>query len=125
MTAPTILVVDDEQHLLDTVHFILSTHGYRVLTARSGEEALGRLESLRAAGRRPDLILTDLQMPGQTGLELIARLRAGEERAPILAMTGFNDPQTARRLEAAGCTCCLEKPFEEEQLLERIRELLK
>jgi CheY-like chemotaxis protein len=119
----TILVVDDESHMLDTIQFILQSNGYAAVTARSGEEALERLAWLRAEGRRADLILTDIQMPGPTGLELIERLRETGEQAPVLVMTGYSDQKTARRLRERGIEHFLDKPFEEEELLRRIREL--
>jgi len=125
MSGRTILLVDDEQHLLDTVQFILAAHRYRVVTAHNGEEAIAQLHRLRAGGEQADLILTDLQMPGASGPELIERLRTAAERTPILVMTGYTDRETARKLSASGCACCLDKPFEEEELLARIRELLE
>jgi CheY-like chemotaxis protein len=119
----TILVVDDESHMLDTIRFILESNGYAAVTARSGEEALERLAALRAQGRRVDLILTDIQMPGPTGLELIERLAESGERAPVLVMTGYNDQETTRRLRERGIQHFLDKPFEEEELLSRVRAL--
>ena len=123
MTPKTILVVDDESHMLDTIQFILQSNGYAALPARGGEEALERLAAWKAAGRRVDLILTDLQMPGPSGLELVQRLRDAGERAPVLVMTGYNDQETTRRLRERGIEHFLDKPFEEEQLLRRVREL--
>ena len=123
MNPKTILVVDDESHMLDTIQFILQSNGYAAVTARGGKEALERLAVLRAAGRRVDLILTDLQMPGPTGLELVQRLRDAGVQAPVLVMTGYNDQETARRLRERGIEHFLDKPFEEGELLRRIREL--
>jgi len=120
----TILVVDDESHMLDTIQFILQAEGYAVVTARSGEEALESLSRLRAEGRRVELILTDIQMPGATGLELIERLAESGERAPVLVMTGYNDPETTRKLREHGYGNFLDKPFEEEELLRRVRQLV-
>jgi CheY-like chemotaxis protein len=119
----TILVVDDESHMLDTIRFILESNGYAAVTARSGGEALERLAALRAQGRRADLILTDIQMPGPTGLELIERLAESGEQAPVLVMTGYNDQETTRRLRERGIQHFLDKPFEEEELLSRVRAL--
>jgi CheY-like chemotaxis protein len=119
----TILVVDDESHMLDTIQFILQSNGYRAVTARGGEEALERLAGLRAEGGRVDLILTDIQMPGPTGLELIELFRKAGERAPVLVMTGYNDQETTRRLRERGIEHFLDKPFEEEELLRRVRQL--
>jgi CheY-like chemotaxis protein len=120
----TILVVDDESHMLDTIQFILQSNGYQTVTARGGEEALERLIGLRAEGRRVDLILTDIQMPGPTGLELIELFREAGEQAPVLVMTGYNDQETTRRLRERGIEHFLDKPFEEEELLRRVRELV-
>lgn len=125
MTPKTILVVDDESHLLDTIQFILQSNGYAALPARGGEEALERLAALKAAGGRVDLILTDLQMPGPTGLELVQRLRDAGVQAPVLVMTGYNDQETARRLRERGIEHFLDKPFEESELLRRVRELVQ
>jgi CheY-like chemotaxis protein len=119
-----ILVVDDESHMLDTIQFILQSNGYLTVTARSGEEALERLIGLRAGGRHLDLILTDIQMPGPTGLELIELFREAGEQAPVLVMTGYNDQETARRLRERGIEHFLDKPFEEEELLRRVRQLV-
>jgi CheY-like chemotaxis protein len=119
----TILVVDDESHMLDTIQFILQSNGYLTVMARGGEEALERLVGLRAQGRRIDLILTDIQMPGPTGLELIELFREAGEQAPVLVMTGYNDRETTRRLRERGIEHFLDKPFEEEELLRRIRQL--
>jgi CheY-like chemotaxis protein len=124
VTPKTILVVDDESHLLDTVQFILQSNGYTALPARGGEEALERLAAWRAAGGRVDLILTDLQMPGPSGLELVQRLRDAGVQAPVLVMTGYNDQETARRLRERGIEHFLDKPFEEGELLRRVRELV-
>ena len=123
MGPKTILVVDDESHMLDTIQFILQSNGYLTVTARGGEEALERLVGLRAQGRRIDLILTDIQMPGPTGLELIELFREAGEQAPVLVMTGYNDRETTRRLRERGIEHFLDKPFEEEELLRRIRQL--
>ena len=124
MAPKIILVVDDEPHMLDTIQFILQSNGYEALTARSGGEALKRLAGLRAEGRRVDLVLTDIQMPGPTGLELIELFRKSGEQAPVLVMTGYSDQETARRLRERGIEHFLDKPFEEEELLRRIRALV-
>ncbi len=123
MGPKTILVVDDESRMLDTIQFILQSNGYRAVTARGGEEALERLAGWRAEGGRVDLILTDIQMPGPSGLELIELFRKAGEQAPVLVMTGYNDRETTRRLRERGIEHFLDKPFEEEELLRRVRQL--
>jgi CheY-like chemotaxis protein len=118
-----ILVVDDEQHMLLTVQFILQSAGYAVRTARSGEEALEVIGSCSATCEGFDLILTDIQMQGMTGLQLIDSLRASGIEAPVLVMTGYGNDESVRELRRKGCTEFLEKPFDEEDLLRKVRQL--
>ena len=118
-----ILVVDDEQHMLLTVQFILQSAGYAVRAASSGEEALELARSCRATGQGFDLILTDVQMQGITGFQLIDSLRASGIEAPVLVMTGYGNDESVRELRRKGCTEFLEKPFDEEDLLRKVRQL--
>jgi CheY-like chemotaxis protein len=119
-----ILVVDDEENMLRTVQFILESARYRVHTARNGGEALERIRSHRESGGTFDLILSDIQMPGLTGLELIDEIRSLGVGAPILVMTGYGNREIAEELRRRGCTEFLDKPFEQEELLDRVRGLI-
>lgn len=122
---PTILVVDDEQNMLLTVEFILEAAGYALRTAGSVAEALASLELLESEDRGPNLLITDIQIPGATGLDLLQELRRSRPGLPVLAMTGYWSAELARKLAELGCDQWIEKPFEEEQLLEKVRELLE
>ena len=104
------------------VQFLLEAAGYRLLTAASAAEALHRLERSAAT---PDLLITDIQMPGTTGLELLEALRRLRPDLPVLVMTGYWSGELGRRLSALHCEQWIEKPFEEEQLLEKVREMLR
>jgi CheY-like chemotaxis protein len=123
MKRPLILVVDDEAHMLNTVRFILESAGFGVMTARNGEEARETVLGLKAKGEQFDLILTDIQMPGISGVELADQLRGLGVRAPVLVMTGYGTKGTADELRRKGLGEVLEKPFEEEELLVRVRLL--
>jgi DNA-binding NtrC family response regulator len=123
MDRKRILVVDDEQNMLLTVQFILQSAGYSVSTAHSGEEALESARSCCAAGEGFDLILTDIQMQGLTGLELIDSLRASGIQTPFLVMTGYGNVESVRELKRRGCAEFLEKPFDEEDLLRKVRQI--
>jgi CheY-like chemotaxis protein len=123
MKRPLILVVDDEEHMLNTVRFILESARFGVMTARNGEEARELVLDLKAKGEQFDLILTDIQMPGITGVELVDQLRGLGVRAPVLVMTGYGAKGTADELRRKGLGEMLEKPFEEEDLLVRVRLL--
>ncbi len=117
-----VLVVDDEEHMLLTVQFILQSAGYDVEAARSGEQAVDRVRGSAKAGTPFDLVLTDIQMGGITGLDLIDSLRASGLSTPVLVMTGYGNRETVEELRRRGCAAYLEKPFEEEDLLARVRE---
>ena len=123
MKRPLILVVDDEEHMLNTVKFILESAGFGVKTARNGEEARETVLSYKARGEQFDLILTDIQMPGITGVDLVDQLRGMGVRAPALVMTGYGTKGTADELRRKGLGEVLEKPFDEEELLVRVRLL--
>lgn len=118
---PLILAVDDETHILHVVSLKLRNAGYDVITAEDGEEALAL-----ALERRPDLIITDFQMPFMTGLELCIQLKQQPATAqlPALMLTarGFNlgEEDMARTNIAA----VLSKPFSPREVLGRVHELI-
>ena len=116
-----ILVVDDEVHILHIVSLKLRNAGYEVITAADGAEAL-ELAQLE----RPDLLLTDYQMPRLSGIELCHRLRripaTAEIPAVMLTARGFSiDPDA---MTAAGIKVSLNKPFSPRELLEIVDDML-
>ena len=109
-----ILVVDDEVHILHVVSLKLRNAGYDVITAQDGREALEL-----AQVERPDLIITDYQMPHLSGLELCQRLKRipATKNIPALMLTarGFAvDPQA---MTDAGIKMCLHNPFSPREIL--------
>jgi CheY-like chemotaxis protein len=122
MTPKTVLVADDESHILHVVSLKLQNAGYRVVTARDGREALEM-----AQHERPDLIITDYHMPELSGLELCRRLKERPETSGIpaimLTARGYNlDPSDT---EKSGILCMLSKPFSPRQLLATVNEVLQ
>lgn len=113
----SVLVVDDDSGIRDTLAECLAAEGYRVATACNGAEALERLQDAR-----PDLIIVDFLMPVMNGGQLLSRLRAdpGTSGIPVLLMTGAT-PAGGRPIPAADAT--LPKPFELEELLALVRRL--
>jgi len=116
----TILVVDDEPGVLDLVRIILSRQGYRVLVADSGPKAL---DICREHDGAIDLLLTDVMMPGMSGVALARHLKSLCQDLPVLYMTGGTleslvdgqlDPQSA----------LLRKPFDPPSLVRTIRDFL-
>jgi DNA-binding NarL/FixJ family response regulator len=117
-----LLVVDDEPNLLRAVAACLKAEGYDVSTARSGREALMQL-----AGAIPDLVVSDIRMPGMDGYQLARQLRGSSRTAlvPIIFLTAKDE--TADRVEGfrAGIDAYLTKPFEPEELIAVVAGILK
>ena len=120
-----ILVADDEQNTLLTMQFILEVADYRVVTAMDGQEALSKVLKAREDGDPVDLLITDVQMPGLTGLELMDELNRLEINMPVLAVTGYGTSELVTKLMDRGCDKCLDKPIDEEELVECVAMLLE
>ena len=116
-----LLVVDDEPNLLRAVAACLKTAGYEVSTARSGREALVQL-----AEAVPDLLVSDIRMPGMDGYQLARQLRGSPrtDLVPIVFLTARDE--TADRVEGfrAGIDAYLTKPFEPEELIAVVNGIL-
>jgi len=116
-----ILVADDEAHILHVVSMKLRNAGYQVITAVDGEEALEL-----CTAERPDLLITDFQMPFLSGLELCKNLRAQEETQDIPAMmlTARGFDISAEDMAEARISAVLAKPFSPREVLQKVNELL-
>jgi CheY-like chemotaxis protein len=117
----TILVVENEVSNRILIERVLSTRGYRCLSASNGQEALDILDH-----ERVDLILTDLSMPVLDGYRATQLIRARPHLAnvPIVAVTAFALDDEGEAARQAGCTEYLTKPFKPRQLLEVVDRLL-
>jgi two-component system response regulator MprA len=111
-----ILVVDDHRGVRDALRFVLEDAGYRVTTAADGHQALERI-----AAERPDVVLSDLQMPVLSGAELHARLLALDPTLPVVFMS--EDPAVAGLAAAHGADGYLVKPFEPDALIALLARL--
>ncbi|MFQ5508555.1 MAG: response regulator [Leptospirillia bacterium] len=120
-TPGTILLVEDELILRETVSEYLAECGHRVLTAGNGEEALRRVAD-------PDghfnLIILDLMMPGMSGQEVLKEVRTQHGHLPVLVMSGCGDDTSLHELEALGCDGFLEKPCSLQTLTGEVTRLL-
>jgi two-component system phosphate regulon response regulator OmpR len=116
---PHVLVVDDDSRLRSLLHRYLSENGFRVTGAADADEARRRLKVLAF-----DLIVLDVMMPGETGLELTADLRRSD-RVPILLLTAMGEPEDRIAGLESGADDYLPKPFEPRELLLRIRTILR
>ena len=114
------LVVDDERSVRDALSRALRSEGYEVVLAASGGEALGTL-----ADRSPDVIVLDVGMPGLDGLETCRLIRAKGDAVPILMLTARSGVSDRVAGLDAGADDYLVKPFALEELLARLRALLR
>lgn len=115
-----ILVVEDEQKIADALKYGLTTEGYQVVTAATGEEGFFALNT------EPfDLMLLDLMLPGRDGLEILKTLRAKGYTLPVLVLTGRDTVEDRVLGLDSGADDYLVKPFAFPELLARIRLLLR
>ncbi|MBI4422321.1 MAG: response regulator [Elusimicrobia bacterium] len=118
----TILMVDDEPDVLSVLEPLLAAEGYRVETARDGEEALRRIQE-----RRPDLVLLDLQMPGMGGRAVcdVLRHQPSTRWLPIIVLTGRAAPAEEIGCLEHGADDFVAKPFDSRELTARIQALIR
>jgi CheY-like chemotaxis protein len=112
-----ILVVDDERDIRNLVRILAERAGYRVSEAGTGEDALKILEERLL---EPQLLLTDIVMPGMSGLSLAARAHQLRPSLPVIFMTGFANEFQA---QLSG-SVCLRKPFKAPELLSAIQDVI-
>ena len=120
-TQKTILVADDESHILHVVSLKLSNAGFRVITARDGAEAFDL-----ALQEHPDLLITDYHMPRLSGLELCQKLKQTPETSciPAIMLTARGYDLEAGDTDHSGILRMLSKPFSPRQLLSTVNEVL-
>jgi two-component system KDP operon response regulator KdpE len=116
---PTLLLVEDEPQMRRFLRVLIGNHGYALLEAESGREALSL-----ASSHRPDLIVLDLGLPDLDGLELVANLR-GWTQTPIIVVSARGQEQDKVRALDLGADDYLTKPFGSHELLARIRAALR
>jgi two-component system response regulator MprA len=116
-----ILVVDDERAVRDSHRRALELEGYEIELAEDGRQALERLE----AEAQPDALILDVLMPGPDGLEVCRRLRRTGSRVPVLMLTARDEVENRVAGLDAGADDYVTKPFALEELLARLRALLR
>ncbi len=120
--ALTILVVDDNVTMCGVLNAVLRRAGYQVLIARDAQVAL---EFLR--DRQPDLLITDLELPVVSGLELVRLVRQSPEplgSLPTIVLTAWDRPESQAAAEALGCVAFLTKPVANAVLLQTLSDVL-
>ncbi len=114
-----VLVVDDEQVIRDAVRLVLEPEGFGVAGAADGAAALAHpaLATCR-------LVLCDMMMPGTDGVEIVREMRRRRADLPIVLITGYATAEHAARAIEAGASAFLAKPFDEDELLDLVRQVL-
>ncbi|MGZ8491586.1 MAG: sigma-54-dependent transcriptional regulator [Gemmatirosa sp.] len=113
---PSVLVVDDETSILDSVRILLKTEGFTPHVAHGGRAGLEALASLR-----PDIVVSDVRMPGVDGLQLLAAARAQDPTLPVVLMTAQATLQSAIQAVNDGAFYYLQKPFRNDELVAIVR----
>jgi CheY-like chemotaxis protein len=121
MTAKKILIADDEIHIIHVVAIKLRNNGYEVVAASNGAEAYEL-----ACREKPDIVVTDYQMPLMTGIELIEKLRANEptKDIPVILLTARSFAVSPEQRQSLKVSDCLSKPFSPKELLKTIQDIL-
>jgi two-component system response regulator VicR len=119
---PTILVVDDEPSVTKLLSMLLTSEGYEVITARTGEECLRKIETTK-----PDLVIMDMMLPGMDGKETVEKIRENPDTANVkvifltvayMSDVGITEMKNLRVLDY------IVKPFKKEDLVKRIKKVL-
>src|SRR5437773_11989039 len=116
----TILVIDDDESLRDTIGVMLEQEGFRAELAADGRSGYDRALVLK-----PDLLLVDLRLPGMSGVEICRQLRAARVKTPIIVLSAVGDEVDKVLLLEIGADDYVVKPFGSRELLARIRALLR
>src|SRR3954471_4026515 len=115
-SAPTVLIIDDEVGILDTIRILLKSEGFTPYTALGGKKGLEQIAALK-----PELIITDVRMPDVTGLDILGSVRAHDPEAVVILMTAQASLQSAIGAVNNGAFYYIQKPFRNEELVTIVR----
>jgi FixJ family two-component response regulator len=120
MSPVTIFIVDDDTAVRNSLKFLLEAEGLESEDFASGSEFIG-------SGRpgKEDCIILDVQMPGMSGLDVLARLKREGSTSPVIIATSMPSPDTTMRAYTQGAFRVLDKPFDSDALLGAVHEALK
>jgi DNA-binding NtrC family response regulator len=116
MRAGSVLIIDDEAEIRESLQTLLELEGFEVETAENGEEGVVQIEN------RPfDLVLLDLAMPGRDGMEVLSDIRAHDSQLPVIMITAYGTVENAVRAMQSGAANFIQKPWDNEKLLADVR----
>jgi two-component system response regulator HydG len=113
---PTVLIVDDETGILETLNILLKNEGFAPVVALGGRQGLEKLQSLD-----PDIVLTDIRMPNVTGIEVLSAARAKDPDMPVILMTAQADLRSAIQAVNEGAFFYIQKPFVNDDIIAILR----
>ncbi|MGA7276557.1 MAG: sigma-54 dependent transcriptional regulator [Desulfocapsaceae bacterium] len=116
----TILIVDDEKSMREFLKILLVKEGYKVITAQDGDRALELIQKSPV-----DLVVSDIRMPGISGLELLARIKDQDEDVPVIMITAFASPDDAVQAMKSGAYDYISKPFNVDEIKSVIHSATK
>jgi two-component system response regulator HydG len=115
-SSPVVLIIDDEASILETVRILLRGEGFTPHTALGGKAGLEMIGDLK-----PDIVLTDVRMPGVTGLDVLTSVRANDPDTPVILMTAQASLQSAVQAVNEGAYYYIQKPFRNDELVAILR----
>jgi CheY-like chemotaxis protein len=123
---PRILLAEDHPETRALLASTLRAEGYEVVEASNGYEFLNVISEawLRPSTRFPDLVVTDIRMPGPSGLRVIEGLRSSYWSIPVIVITAFGDAETHAEAHRLGAHAVIDKPFDPVKLREKVSQLL-
>lgn len=118
---PRILLIEDEPHIAEAIRFILARDGHEVVWSADGGDLPGLF-----AGARPDAVILDLMLPGRSGLDILADLKADPATAPIpvMMLTAKGQGRDREAAERAGASVFITKPFANAEIRDRVRAMV-
>ena len=125
--AKKVMIVDDSKTIRSSVEYTLSKDGYEVVKAEDGKEGLEKLEGFNSKQERPEMIITDINMPNMGGIEFITEVKdkSGLKFIPILVLTTESQDKMKEKGKEAGAAGWLVKPFDPQQLIEVVEKFVK
>ena len=122
MSAPTILMVDDDPHILMPLEFLMFKHGFEVFVARNGTEALDIIEK-----NTPDIVLLDIMMPDVDGYQICAHIKAQPRlnNTAVVFMSAKSNPDDISKGYELGAALYVTKPFSTRELVKKILDMVK
>lgn len=115
-----VLVVDDDPRVREVLEDVITAQGYKVVAVGTGDEALKEVDR-----RHFDLVFLDLVLPGKSGVETMAEIKAKDKRAVVVIITGYGDDPVAMEAMALGPLLLIRKPFKVEDVIEVLNVVIR